>query len=82
MLSQGGKQALDHIEDLAQKESIRIGKLIGRILIKEYPSVCITKCEVSFDELIHWDCWPCFIRISSEKPFTYASLIDDCSMYL
>eukprot|EP00731_Ephydatia_muelleri_P002838 Em0001g2838a len=74
----GGKQALYHIEELAQKESIRIGKLIGRILIKEYPSVCNTTCEVSFDDLIQWDCWPCFIRISNGTSKVKDGLNEHC----
>ena len=66
-LSQGGKQALDYIEELAQNGSIRIGNLISRILVKKYPSRADSKYEVTFDELIEWDFWPCFIRISCEK---------------
>ena len=68
-LLQGGKQALDHIEELAKKESIRIGNLIGRILVKKYPLAPSDTFEVIVDELIEWDFWPCFLKISCENGY-------------
>ena len=43
-------------------ESERVGKLLGRILVKQYPNARDTE-GVSFDDLLGWHMWPIFITI-------------------
>ena len=55
--------AVSQINDLMKKESERIGKLTSRILIKKYPNIASNSFVVSFDDLMDWEFWPCFIKI-------------------
>ena len=43
-------------------ESERVGKLLGRILEKQYPNARDIE-GVSFDDLLDWHMWPIFITI-------------------
>lgn len=55
--------AVSQIDALMEKESERIGKLISRILITKYPKITRNSVRVSFDDLMDWEFWPCFIKI-------------------
>jgi hypothetical protein len=48
--------------ELAKHESEWVGKLLGRILEKQYPHANDTK-SISFDDLLSWHMWPIFITI-------------------
>ena len=67
ILYQDGKEVLDQINELVQKESDRIGKLIGCILLKKYPGAASSAFKVTFNDLMEWDVWPCFIKISGKE---------------
>ena len=60
---QGGDEAVSQINELVEKESERIGKLTSQILIKKYPNSASNIYRVSFDDLMNWEFWPCFIKI-------------------
>jgi hypothetical protein len=48
-------------------ESKRIGKLLGRILEKQYPNANAIQ-NISFDDLLGWYMWPIFITIYGRAP--------------
>ena len=50
-----------------QLNSFRIGSLIGRILLKRYPGAASSAFEVTFEDLMEWDFWPCFVNITCKE---------------
>lgn len=54
---------MQDFEKLAATESERMGKLLGRLLKKRYPSLHCEDASIDFDELLAWDLWPNFIKI-------------------
>ena len=52
----------DQFEKLAKHESERVGRLLGRILAKQYPNADDIQA-VSFNDLLEWNMWPIFITI-------------------
>ena len=41
----------------------RVGELMGTLIRKQYPNGAN---GVTFDELLHWDLWPSFIKLYSK----------------
>ena len=52
----------NEIERLANVDSKRVGSLLGRILVKQYPKAEYIQA-VTFDDLLEWYMWPIFITI-------------------
>ena len=49
--------------DIAQSsESVRVAKLFGDLLKKQYPDFQ-ERCEVPLIDLLEWELWPGFIKI-------------------
>ena len=74
----GGVDAVSQIDALMEKESERIGKLISRILITKYPKITRNSVRVSFDDLMDWEFWPCFIKIFCGRPKIKEGLKPPC----
>jgi hypothetical protein len=56
------------------KQRWRVGEVLNKVLQKRYPKEIIQSLEthgdgsdiLTFDELMKWDLWPCYLTVYSE----------------
>ena len=57
------------------KQRWRVGEVLNKVLQKRYPKELIERIQndesdgsdiLTFDELMEWDLWPCYLTVYSE----------------
>ena len=60
------------------KQRGRVGEVLNKVLQKRYPKEVIDRIQnlesdgsdiLTFDELMEWDLWPCYLTVYSERNF-------------
>ena len=59
----------------SRKQRWRVGEVLNKVLQKRYPKELIDRIQkgesdgsgiLTFDELMDWDLWPCYLTVYSE----------------
>ena len=71
------------------KQRGRVGEVLSKVLQKRYPKEVIDRIQnlesdgsdiLTFDELVDWDLWPCYLTVYSEYDILYFKIIM-CTTY-
>ena len=59
-------QGIEKLYRGTSKQRENVGKIIEKVLVLQYP---IGVEAITFDQLLEWELWPCFLKIFSKIQF-------------
>lgn len=58
---------LELYKSKSKQQRWRVGQVLNKVLQKRHPKEQIDRIQsLTFDELMEWDLWPCYLAVYSE----------------